>query len=57
MQQLTPSSNGFRPTPITYQSCDVVQYLDLRQEEQISLKARTVQRVREAEVSEPLDPF
>lgn len=37
----------FQRTQITYQSCNIMQYLDLRQEEQVSLESKSSKDVRQ----------
>lgn len=40
------SRREIQQTQTTYQSCDIVQHLDLRQEEQISLESKNSEEVR-----------
>lgn len=50
----------FQRTQITYQSCNIMQYLDLRQEEQVSLESKSSEEVRQKKKltrSGPLDKF
>lgn len=43
-------SGYLQRTQASYQSCDIMQYLDLRQEEQISLESKNREGVRKEKV-------
>lgn len=50
MQGLSSFSGEFQNTWITYQSCDIMQHLDLRQKEQISLEMEEQERGKKGKI-------